>query len=304
MTNSKSISASAFEPIIAVNGVIGAGVSPLDRGFNYGDGLFETVRLDSNGGRAHLPLWPLHRRRLLRSCGRLLISLDPQRLDSAVEQLLQQAVSHNVEQGVVKIVVSRGVGGRGYLAPESMLATLCVGLYPVAVHPLANVEEGIHLHLCQQRLSSNLSLAGMKHLSKLEYVLARSEWRDKKLAEGVLLDAVGNVVEGTFSNVFAVLEGKLLTPALLGCGVAGVMRRLILDVLAPKLGVVVLESDISLAELEAADEVFTCNSVCGIWPVLSLSGPGLKCGWLRGALTMRLQAELDTHLLEFARART
>lgn len=302
MKNSKSVSAFTFEPIVAVNGVIGAGVSPLDRGFNYGDGLFETVRLDSCSGRAYLPLWSLHRRRLLDSCSRLLISLDPERLDSAVEQLLQQAVSHNIEQAVVKVVVSRGVGGRGYLAPESILATLCVGLYPAAVNSLANMQEGVHLHLCQQRLSSNSSLAGMKHLSKLEYVLARSEWRDKPLAEGVLLDAAGNVVEGTFSNVFVVLKGKLLTPALLECGVAGVMRRLILDVLAPKLGVVVLESDISLVELEAADEVFTCNSVCGIWPALSLSGAVLKCGWHRGALTIRLQAELDTHLLELARA--
>ena len=302
MTHSKSTIVTTFEPIIAVNGVLGAGISPLDRGFNYGDGLFETVRLDTKGGLAYLLLWSLHRQRLLDSCCRLQISLDINRLDSSVDQILQLAVSHNVQRAIVKIVVSRGVGGRGYLAPKSFPATLCVGLYPASVQPMANTEVGIDLHLCQQRLSSNSLLAGMKHLNKLEYVLARSEWQDKSIAEGVLLDSDGNVVEGTFSNVFVVLEGKLMTPVLTRCGVAGVMRRLILEVLAPKLDVIVLESDISLSDLEAADEVFVCNSVCGIWPARSLSGPISKCDWPLGHLTMRMQAALDSHLLGLARA--
>lgn len=283
-----------FDPIVSVNGLLGGGVSPLDRGFNYGDGLFETVRLAAVGNELKLPLWNFHRERLLSDCERLQIPLVVGELDGAVNQILCEAQKKVVDSAVVKIIVTRGVGGRGYLPADNAAPTICVGLHPPPVYPAKNSLEGVNLHLCSQVLSANPLLAGAKHLNKLEYILARSEWSDQAISEGLLLDSAGDVVEGTFSNVFMVRNGDLLTPLLEDCGVSGVMRRLITDVLAPRLGVVVKRERISLQSLIAADEVFVCNSVLGIWPVLSL---GRDC-WARGQLTQCLQAELASYLLE------
>lgn len=281
-----------FDPIVSVNGVLGAGISPLDRGFNYGDGLFETIRLTVSNSEPRLPLWHLHRQRLLCDCARLGIVLSEAKLQGFVEQILVEARAQNIAAAIVKIVVTRGVGGRGYLPPADAEPTICVGLYPAPAHPAEHGLVGIGLHLCSQVLSASGQLAGIKHLNKLEYVLARAEWRDSSAAEGLLLDASGCVVEGTFSNVFWLKDGVLFTPQLDQCGVAGVMRRLIMTQLAPKLGLQVQEKAVPLDDLKATDEVFMCNSVCGIWPVLSLAG----CRWKKGVMTEALQAGLDAHL--------
>lgn len=281
-----------FNPIVSVNGDVGGTISPLDRGFNYGDGLFETVRLDVGGAGPCLPLWSYHRERLLRDCARLKIPLVEAELQDRVDQIVDEAGKRGIGSAIVKIVVTRGVGGRGYLAPDVVEPTVCVGLYPLPAHPPGHSARGVDVHLCSQVLSSSLPLAGIKHLNKLEYVVARSEWDGEKVSEGVLLDARGSLVEGTFTNVFLLRDGKLITPSLDSCGVAGVMRQLIISVLAPKLGLSVLERVVTLADVAAADEFFVCNSVCGIWPVLSLAG---NC-WQRGAVTAALQVELKAYI--------
>ncbi len=130
----------------------------------------------------------------------------------------------------------------------------------------------------------------MKHLNRLEQVLARAEWDDAAIAEGLMLDDAGRVVEGTMSNLFVVSGGRLLTPGLEAAGVAGVIRGLIMDV-APELGFQVSECDLRLADLNAADELFVCNSVIGIWSVREMAGSLFKVGPVAGRFRQALVDE-------------
>src|SRR5690606_31058408 len=135
------------------------------------------------------------------------------------------------------------------------------------------------------RLAEQPLLAGLKHLNRLEQVLARAEWQDTRYAEGLLCDVSGRIVEGVFSNLFLVRGGVLQTPALTRCGVAGVMRAELLEY-AASLGVPCAVGDYERADLLVADEIFVCNSLYGVWPVRRFAGRD----WPVGPLTRTLQA--------------
>ena len=247
-------------PLISVNGVLDAAISPLDRGFAYGDGVFETCRYHKGS----VPLWRYHRERLLQSAERLKIPLNEVQLLQHMDELIARA--DGVDDAVLKITVTRGVGGRGYRLPEVVLPTYCLGIF--AGNPLQTeqFDQGVSVRLCDLRLSLNPSLAGMKHLNRLEHILARAEWGGE-YAEGLLLDTQGRVIEATVSNIFVVKNSQLYTPDLSHAGVAGVMRRAIIEQLAPAVKLDVNIIDMELDFLLSADEIFLCNSVYGIWPV-------------------------------------
>jgi len=278
----------ANSPIIAVNGALDATISPLDRGFAYGDGLFETCRV--RGG--DIALWPLHRSRLTRDAERLGIPLIRDELESQRRQILTSATNAGHQEGVLKLIVTRGQGGRGYAPPDDPDPTLCWLFFPgVKADWEENARRGIQLRVCRQRLQDNPLLAGLKHLNRLEYVLARSEW-GSEYPEGLLLDGRDRVIEGTVSNLFVWIDGQLCTPPLERAGVAGVMRRFIRDQLAPGLGMTVLERNLELADLARARELFVCNSVFGIWPVTRLAPDG--CDYPIGPVTLQLQSARQT----------
>lgn len=249
-------------PLISVNGVLDATISPLDRGFAYGDGVFETCRYVQGV----IPLWNYHRERLLHSAGRLKIPLDECLLNQYLDAMLAQLRGANIAQAVVKVTLSRGVGGRGYRLPDQITPTYCVGVFPCGELQGEQFRKGVAVRICDLRLSLVPALAGMKHLNRLEHILARAEWQDE-FAEGLLLDEQGRVIEATVSNLFAVKDGQLFTPDLSAAGVAGIMRKTIIEQLAPAAGLCCHIVDINLDFLRAADEVFLCNSVYGIWPV-------------------------------------
>lgn len=231
-------------------------VSALDRGLSYGDGLFESIRLV--GGRA--PLWARHMRRLLDSCARLrLAPPDPENLWHEASR-----VSAGLVDCVVRISVSRGVGERGYaLPPEPQSMRIVAAFAPPAI---ADADlSGIRMRQCALRLAEQPLLAGMKHLNRLEQVLARAEWSDPAITEGLLLDGAGRVISAIMANLFAVVDGIVLTPSLERCGVAGVARA---EVLAQQPDVRV--GDLSLESLHRASEVFLSSSVRGIMPVHSI----------------------------------
>jgi len=173
-----------------------------------------------------------------------------------------------------------------------MTPTYCIGVFPVDVLRSNNYLTGIDMRICAQRLSANKSLAGMKHLNRLEQILARSEWQDE-YAEGLLMDESGSVIEATVSNLFAVKHGKLYTPDLSSSGVAGIMRRTIMEILAPTLSLDVEIESINLDFLRAADELFVCNSVYGIWPVNTLvdehQSPVILTRYTQHFITRKLQ---------------
>lgn len=295
---------SKASPITAINGVLHATLSPLDRGLAYGDGLFETCRvLDGQ-----VPLWRWHHERLLHGCRRLGIAVNEAELLAQLDLMLRvageqengQGPAQEKAQGVLKVIVTPGAGGRGLKRPRKAEPTLCWVFYPGESSQWeSGAREGISALVCEHHLADNPSLAGLKHLNRLDYVLARAEWDDEH-QEGLLLDARDNLVEGTISNVFGVIDGKLVTPALGRSGVAGVMRRLLLEKLAPDAGMTVNEVSISLPQLKKAEEVFVCNSVFGIWPITHLAPEGVV--YSAGPVTRRLQEDwaqwLNTRLTQ------
>jgi len=244
--------------MILVNGEATGLISVRDRGLQYGDGLFETLAV-----RDGEPLeWPRHLRRLAHGCRRLRLALPEQAL------LLAEArrVCAGVERGVLKIMLSRGEGGRGYAAAAGAAPTRVVSLHPWPEYPADWYRRGVVLYGCRHRLALQPALAGVKHLNRLDQVLARMEWDDPSIAEGVMLDLQGRVIEGTMSNLFLVRGGALYTPALDEAGVAGITRERILE-LAQTLGLDCHITRLVLADLVRAEELFVCNSVIGIWPV-------------------------------------
>lgn len=250
-------------------------LSLKDRGLAYGDGLFETIAV-----RSGKPLLlERHLQRLVEGCRRLALVTDPELVRSEV-----LAYAQALGEGVLKLILTRGDSLRGYAADPAAPARRILQGGALPAYPAAHAAQGIQLFPCATRLSEQPLLAGLKHLNRLEQVLARAEWRDSEHAEGLMLDGAGRVIEGVFSNLFLVAGGQLLTADLSRCGVAGVMRGEILAQ-AQLQGIPVAITDISLEQLRQADEVFVCNSVYGIWPVLCCAG----MRWSAGPLTRKLQ---------------
>lgn len=247
---------------VLINGVTPA--DPLhalpieDRGFQYGDGVFETALL----ARGRVRFLDQHLRRLALGCERLGITPpDAGMLRSDVQRL-----SGSAERAVLKIVVSRGVGPRSYRPSARSKTTRVVALYPA---PPQSAITGLALRWCETRLGRNARLAGIKHLNRLEQVLAQAEWSDDAVVDGLMLDTEGELVSGTANNVFLVREGGLVTPDLRFCGVLGIMRGEVLRA-AGELGITVSEAPLWPHDVEAASEVFITNSIRGIRSVTQL----------------------------------
>lgn len=273
-------------PIISINGVLGASISPLDRGFAYGDGVFETCRCD-NG---RISLWPYHLERLLQSANRLKIKINESLLQDYLNQMLQQR--RIPDNAVIKVQVTRGVGGRGYKLPIEQKPTYLIAVFEGALLETDAFLNGVEVRVCDLRLSKSPYLAGIKHLNRLEHILARAEWQEE-FAEGLLLDTDGYLVEATVSNIFVIKNGELLTPDLSFSGVAGVMRRVVIEVIAPRLNLPVNVKKISGNELAVADELFLSNSVFGIWPINQVDG---FSNHLKHEMTRKVQEALINFL--------
>lgn len=258
-----------------VDGQPADALSVKDRGLAYGDGLFETIAV--KGGQPLL--LERHLQRLAEGCSRLAIAADQTQIRS---ELLAYAAA--MGEGVLKLILTRGDSLRGYAADPAAQPRRILQGNPPAAYPAAHGQHGIRLFPCTTRLSEQPLLAGLKHLNRLEQVIARSEWQDAEHAEGLMLDVSGRVIEGVFSNLFLLRDGVLRTADLSRCGVAGVMRAEILFQ-AESLGIPVEIADISLDQLQQADEVFVCNSVYGVWPVCGYSA----LSWPVGPLTRKLQ---------------
>lgn len=202
-----------------VDGQPADALSLKDRGLAYGDGLFETIAV--HGGQP--VLLDRHLTRLAEGCSRLAIAADIERVRS---ELLAYAAA--MGEGVLKLILTRGDGLRGYAPDPAAQGRRILQGNPPAAYPAVHGEQGVRLFPCVTRLSNQPLLAGLKHLNRLEQVLARAEWHDGEHAEGLMLDQAGRVIEGVFSNLFLVRDGVLITPDLKRCGVAGVMRAEIL----------------------------------------------------------------------------
>lgn len=266
---------------ILINGIrpgdLSHAIAAGDRGFHYGDGLFETALLKD--GRVRFI--DAHLQRLFDGCARLGIPApDRDTLLSEIGQVVGTSLS-----GVLKIIVSRGDGTRGYRPSRDTQPTRLVALYAL---PAATEKASIALRWCTTRLGRNARLAGIKHLNRLEQVLAQAEWQDAQIDEGLMLDTEGELVCATAGNIFIVRDGALVTPDLRFCGVRGVMRAQVLAA-AAKLGIVTCEEPLWPHDLEAASEVFVTNAVRGIRPVSSLD----SLQWQNALVAPRLKQAIE-----------
>jgi len=264
---------------VLINGQALEQIPVTDRALHYGDGVFETIAVINGAPR----LWEKHLSRLQKGCDRLSIPM-PHR-DLLREEVAQ--VSRDQATCVVKIIVSRGSGGRGYRPPVPAAPTRLVIRYPFPDYPPSRAAEGVEIRLCETTLGCNPRLAGIKHLNRLEQVLARSEWDDDTVVEGLMLDSEGHLIDGTMSNLFMVLDGVLYTPDLSRCGVEGVMRSLVIEA-AHHDNIPLRIEPLKLSLLKSAQEVFITNALIGIWPVIC-------CGenrYAAGLITRQLQHQL------------
>ena len=244
-----------------INGVRRETVSAMDRGLMYGDGLFETIAI--RAGRARF--LDYHLERLADGGRRLAIPLP----DHGIIEHEVEAVASGCEFGAVKVILTRGVGRRGYAPPPDPVTTRIVGLIPGRSPSPAVYREGIVVRFCETTMSVNRRLAGMKTLGRLDQVLARAEWTESTVGEGLMATEEGQFISGTMTNLFLVSGGRLLTPELSRCGIHGVMRRVVMEQ-ARRLQIECHEIDVYRDALLDASEVFVTNSNIGIWPVVEI----------------------------------
>ena len=228
--------------------------------------------------------WSWHWRRFASDCERLKLPLP-------AEATLRDEIARVASaDATVKVILTRGAGGRGYGIPDALMPTRIVAAFPPPAHDPANARDGVRVRRCALVLSEQPRLAGAKTLNRLENVLARSEWSDAAIAEGLLADATGRVIEGTMSNLFVVRGGVASTPDLTRCGVVGAQRERVRELLAGA-GFECRVTDLTWSDLEAADELFLTNSLIGAWPVVRLD----ERRWAVGPVTQRVQSLIESH---------
>jgi 4-amino-4-deoxychorismate lyase len=261
--------------MILINGVETDQITVNDRGFQYGDGLFETIEVVE----AQPVFLEQHLVRLSVGCSRLNIPKpDIQQITDEIYHVCKHS-----KQAVLKIIITRGSGGRGYRQPETIQPTRVISLHPFPEFPKTHAEQGINARFCVTRLGLNPALAGIKHLNRLEQIMARSEWDDPAIQEGIMLDINDHVIEGTMTNLFYVKDNIIYTASLALSGVAGVMRGII-KTLVDGHNLTLIEHVYGRDELFAANEAFVCNSIVGIWPVKQIENVNLTVGKLTNQL--------------------
>jgi 4-amino-4-deoxychorismate lyase len=266
--------------MILVDGIAIASVAADDRGLSYGDGIFRTLAV--HGGR--LRSWR-------RQFEKLASDLRALRIPCPEEKLLREEVGEVTrarQECAVKIIVTRGSGQRGYAYAPPIVPHRIVSCSMLPQYPATWAEDGVTVRACALRLGWQPALAGIKHLNRLENVLARAEWEDPGIAEALVQDCAGNVIGGTMTNLFLMEGDDLVTPDLSRCGVAGVTRDRVIEA-ARRNGLDCRVRCVSLDELSAAREVMVVNSLIGAWQVRRL---GDKT-WNPGSATARVRRWLD-----------
>jgi len=269
---------------ILINGEYIETISVLDRVLHYGDGLFETMAV--RDGQIHL--WDTHWERLSLGCKKLSINLPSKDIfENEIALLIDN--KNNQENYIIKLIVTRGIGERGYRYTPKQDITRILSCHSWPNYSDEFQSAGVAVRYCETILSKNSKLAGIKHLNRLEQVLARNEWNTDEFQEGLMLTDDGYIVDGTMSNVFIVKDNMIITPDISLCGVAGFMRHTVVET-AKALGISVNEKTLTKSELEQADEVFLTNTIFGIWPVRVITETRFT---KVGNITKQLQDEVN-----------
>ena len=237
---------------VLIDGTAADGSWLGERAFQFGDGLFETIAI-VNGSPC---LWDAHMRRLAEGCRRLRLPRpDPQILIEESASLCAER-----DRAVLKVYWTAGRSARGYRRPQPVCPRRMLQL---SDWPHTGPSSACAVRLCAHRLSENPVTAQIKHLNRLDQVIARAEWDDRDIGEGLMLGQDGRVIGGTMSNLFVQRGGKLTTPALDGAGIAGVVRDLALN-LAANSGQAVEVTNVPINAVHAADALYLTNSLIGV----------------------------------------
>lgn len=266
-----------------INGIAADTIPVQDRGLLYGDGVFETMAVIDG----QIPLWQHHMQRLMAGCLRLAIPApDENTLVNEAAQLYK-----SLPRAILKIIITRGTSERGYAfsIPGNPTRILQLSAWPTL--SINHWQQGVQVRLCHTRLAQQPRLAGIKHLNRLEQVLARAEWTDPAIAEGIMCDNLGNVIAAVSHNLFLVKAGTLYTADLNSCGVAGVMRKIVLE-LAAGLGINAISTTVTLAMLRQAEEIFLSNSIHGLWPVRQIDHDIYPVGPMTRQFSDQIQKQL------------
>ena len=254
-----------------INGEFKHSISVYDRGLAYGDGFFETMLWDSfvekNETNVGVEFWLRHLRRIKDGCQLMQINLPFDEEIIRQRNLILKASLKEKKSGLLKMLVTRGVGGRGYKFERNMLPTIIFLSLPKPKVKKEYFKSGVVVKICKTQLSKNINLFGYKHLNRLDSVLARSEWEDKNIFEGIFVDSKRNILEGTMTNIFFVHEKTLITPPIIDSGINGVMRQVIIDNAKFFFDKVVIKK-INLIDIEKFDQMFLTNSVLKVIPVI------------------------------------
>lgn len=253
--------------ITLVNGVETSAITIADRGLAYGDGVFETMRVVAG----KIPLLQLHLARFEQGVSCLKLGA-AKTLKREFKKYLEQALSELADYGlldnaVVKLIVTRGCGGVGYTPPDHAECTFVCQVFNLPEYPSEYSHNGIQVKVTQHRLPNNPALAGIKHLNRLDQILASQELNGEQ--EGLLFDQDNNLVEGLKSNVLVFEDSQVLTPPLNNCGVQGTLRQYLIAH-NKALGFDIKQDVISQVRLKSADGLAMINSVFGLWPVLTV----------------------------------
>lgn len=255
-------------------------VSVFDRGFLYGDGLFETVRVKN--GKCFR--WQAHWDRLREGLELLGIQLPytGAMLQAAMGSLIKE---NNMPDAVLRVVVTRGVGPRGYSPKGANSPTLVLSLHPAAA---TEALSQWRLVTAPFHLPAEEILNVCKSCSKLTHVMARADAEARGADEAVLLNTNQLVAEATSGNIFWLKDGVLRTPPSTAGLLPGITRRVVLE-LCQRKNLPTLEQHTSLFQLSMADAVFVTLSTLGVVEVIELDGNTLRTA----KLTQDLHAELE-----------
>jgi 4-amino-4-deoxychorismate lyase len=245
-----------------------------DRGLAYGHGVFESILLHDS----KLALIKRHLARLEKGASLLNIPVEFELVIEYLNLFLDQLKARSITQGVVKVIVTAGQGGRGYQSPEMIEPCIICSYFglPKGTKEFRNIP--INVLCCEYRLPINQSLAGIKHLNRLDQVLARSEWSDNSYAEGLMFTESDHLIEAVSANVFVkTAAGDWVTPSLEQVGINGVMRSLMIEEIFPACDIPVGVSTITMDELTLCQSLMVCNSIKGLATVNTIYGPQNQC---------------------------
>lgn len=241
-----------------INGQQHDALAPSDRGLQFGDGCFTTARVVEG----QIDLLPWHLERMQQAAQRLLL---PAVDWPSLEREMRRA-AESIPLGVVKAILTRGSGGRGYSPHGCGHPTRIVSRSAYPTHYQQWREQGVNLALSPVQLARNPLLAGLKHLNRLEQVLIRAHLDQTDAHEALVLDTSGMLVECCAANLFWRKGKSVFTPRLDQAGVAGLMRRRVIELLAgSEYGLHQVSEP--LETLADADEVLVCNALMPLLPV-------------------------------------